>query len=404
MDTLKAGQQRASVGAGGVSLGAGRAVRRATGRTLIDPMFDFDSCGVGFVAAVDGVATHRILEQAATALARLAHRGAVAADGKSSDGVGLMTAVPAEYLLKACGQTLEAGQVLGVGMVFLAAGDVGVEAVVERCLVSQDLKVVCWRDVPTEPGVLGEIALSTMPVIRQVLVVNAAGADAGTMERRLYLARKQFELMHEAGQVAGYVCSLSTKKLVYKAMCSGTLLREFYPDLAAAEYVTAYTVFHQRYATNTAPTWDRAQPGRMLAHNGEINTVWGNRARMAARDSTLPVECKPVLTKGGTDSTSLDEAVELLSRNGRTVAEAVRMLLPPATVGHQPSSFLRYNTECAEPWDGPAAIGVLRWTAGGGGAGSEWAAALPVCDYGGWVGGGGVGGWAGRSGSGASDA
>ena len=351
MDTLRVGQQQASVGSGGVSLRGAKSL----GRTLIDPMFDFDSCGVGFVAAVDGVATHGILEQAAGALARLAHRGAVAADGKSSDGVGLMTAVPAEYLLKACGQKLGAGQVLGVGMLFLAAGAEGVEAVVERCLVSQDLQVLCWRDVPTKPEVLGEIALSTMPVIRQVLIVDA-GEDASLMERRLYLARKQFERMHEAGEVEGYVCSMSTKKLVYKAMCSGTLLREFYPDLAAAEYCTPFTVFHQRYATNTAPTWDRAQPGRMLAHNGEINTVWGNRARMAARDATLPVECKPVLTRGGTDSTSLDEAVELLSRNGRTVAEAVRMLLPPATVGHQPSSFLRYNTECAEPWDGPAAI------------------------------------------------
>jgi glutamate synthase (ferredoxin) len=325
-------------------------------RTLVDARFDQDSCGVGFVASLGAVPSHAILEQAATALARLAHRGAVAADGKSSDGVGLMTAVPAEYLLGACCQGLEAGQALGVGMLFLPEAGTGAEGVLERCLVSQDLKVLCWRDVPTNPGALGEIALSTMPVIRQVLVVNGVGGDEATMERRLYLARKQFERMIESGEVEGYVCSLSSKTLVYKAMCSGKLLPEFYPDLAAAEYVTPFAIFHQRYATNTLPTWHRAQPGRMLAHNGEINTVWGNRARMVARDSTLPVECKPVLTTGGTDSTSLDEAIELLSRNGRTTAEAVRMLLPPATVGHQASSFLRYNTDCAEPWDGPAAI------------------------------------------------
>ncbi len=176
------------------------------------------------------------------------------------------------------------------------------------------------------------------------------------MERRLYLARKQFERAHAQGEVTGYLCSLSAQTLVYKAMCTGALLAEFFPDLAAEDYVTPFAVFHQRYATNTLPTWHRAQPGRMLAHNGEINTVWGNRARMAARDSTLPVECKPVLTEGGTDSTSLDEAVELLSKNGRTLAEAVRMLLPPAAEGHQASSFLRYHTDCAEPWDGPAAI------------------------------------------------
>jgi glutamate synthase (ferredoxin) len=331
-------------------------VRSSGARTLVDPRFDQDSCGVGFVASVDAVASHGILEQAATALARLAHRGAVAADGKSSDGVGLMTAIPAEYLLSACGLTLEAGQALGVGMLFLPAGAEADQAMLERCIVSQDLKVLCWRDVPTNPDSLGEIALSTMPGIRQMLVANADGVDASTMERRLYLARKQFERMHEGGQVSGYLCSLSSKTLIYKAMCSGKLLREFYPDLADERYVTPFAIFHQRYATNTAPTWHRAQPGRVIAHNGEINTVWGNRARMAARDATLPVECKPVLTKGGTDSTSLDEAIELLARNGRTTAEAVRMLLPPASIGHQSSAFLRYNTDCAEPWDGPAAI------------------------------------------------
>ena len=331
-------------------------VRRPGARTLVDARFDQDSCGVGFVASIDAIATHTILEQACTALGRLAHRGAVAADGKSSDGVGLMTAIPRELLLAACGETVASDVAVGVGMLFLPADSAADEAAIERCLVSQDLRVQCWRDVPTEPGCLGEIALSTIPKIRQVFVVNGEAGDAETMERRLYLARKQFERMQESGAVAGYVCSLSTRTLVYKAMCSGKLLRDFYPDLCAKEYVTPFAIFHQRYATNTTPTWHRAQPGRMLAHNGEINTVWGNRARMAARDATLPVECKPVLTSGGTDSTSLDEAVELLTRNGRTTSEAVRMLLPPASIGHQPSSFLRYNMDCAEPWDGPAAI------------------------------------------------
>ena len=176
------------------------------------------------------------------------------------------------------------------------------------------------------------------------------------MERRLYLSRKQFERMHEQEKVRGYICSLSTQTLVYKAMCSGVLLSSFYPDLGSENYISRFAIFHQRYATNTAPSWDRAQPVRTLAHNGEINTVWGNRARMAARDSTLPVECKPVMTKGGTDSTSLDEAVELISKNGRSLAEAVRMLLPPANNAQRESSFLRYHADCVEPWDGPAAI------------------------------------------------
>jgi glutamate synthase (ferredoxin) len=156
--------------------------------------------------------------------------------------------------------------------------------------------------------------------------------------------------------VTGYVCSLSTQTIVYKAMCSGSLLSTFYPDLTDERFTSTFTIFHQRYATNTAPSWDRAQPGRMFAHNGEINTVWGNRSRMAARDATLPAECKPILTKGGTDSTSLDETIELISQNGRSLSEAVRMLMPPAVIGGHNSSFLRYHADCIEPWDGPAAI------------------------------------------------
>lgn len=324
--------------------------------SLIDERFDHDSCGVGFVAAIDAVATHQILRQALTALSRLAHRGATAADGKSSDGVGVMTAVPRSMLLRTTGVSMQETQVLGVGMLLLPVEEVRAEGIFERCLHSQGFKVLCWRDVPICPEFLGPIALSTMPKIRQVLVTDSTDSEVQTTERRLYLARKQFERAHEQGEVTGYISSLSSQTLVYKAMCTGSLLADFYPDLASEEYVTPFAVFHQRYATNTLPTWHRAQPGRKVAHNGEINTVWGNRARMAARDSTLPVECKPVLTQGGTDSTSLDEVVELLSQNGRTLAESVRILLPPAAEGHQSSSFLRYHTDCAEPWDGPAAL------------------------------------------------
>src|SRR5271155_2079938 len=324
--------------------------------SLIDARFDHDSCGVGFVASVNALPNHHILQQALTALGRLAHRGATAADGKSSDGVGVMTAIPRALLIKATNLAIDEKQLLGVGMLFLPVEETRAEALIERCLLSHDFKVMCWRDVPVCTEWLGETALGTMPKIRQVLVVDSDAAEAGTMERRLYLARKQFERAHAQGDVTGYICSLSSQTIVYKAMCTGEFLSNFYPDLASDDYVTPFAVFHQRYATNTSPTWHRVQPGRKLGHNGEINTVWGNRARMTARDSTLPVECKPVLTVGGTDSTSLDEAVELLSQNGRTLAEAVRMLLPPAATGRHNSSFLRYNTDCAEPWDGPAAI------------------------------------------------
>jgi glutamate synthase (ferredoxin) len=324
--------------------------------SLIDERFDHDSCGVGFVASVNAAPSHEILQQALTALGRLAHRGATAADGKSSDGVGVMTAIPRALLAKATNIAIEEKQLLGVGMLLLPVEETRAEGLIERCLVSHDFDVLCWRDVPVCTGWLGEMALGTMPRIRQVLIVDAGEGEPETMERRLYLARKQFERAHAQGDVTGYICSLSSQTIVYKAMCTGEFLPEFFPDLASDDYVTPFAIFHQRYATNTSPTWHRVQPGRKLGHNGEINTVWGNRARMAARESTLPVECKPVLTQGGTDSTSLDEAVELLSQNGRTLPESIRMLLPPATDGHHASSFLRYHTDCAEPWDGPAAI------------------------------------------------
>ncbi len=331
------------------------------GGNLLDSRFDQDSCGVGFVASIQARPSHTILAQALTALARLAHRGAIAADGKSSDGVGIMTAVPRALLLKETGLTLSDDQLLGVGVLYLprVEGDATVaahaEEIFSKCLAAQQLTLLGWREVPVKPEVLGEIALSTMPVLRHALVTVEAGTSSDAFERRLYLARKQFERSIEKGEVKGYICSLSCQTMLYKSMCSGRLLPEFFPELQSPEFVTPFAIFHQRYATNTLPTWDRAQPLRTIAHNGEINTVWGNRARMAARDATLPAECKPILTKGGTDSTSLDETIELLKHNGRTLAEAVRMLLPPA-VTRRFSPFLKYHMDCAEPWDGPAAL------------------------------------------------
>ncbi len=328
---------------------ASNQLERSLTPNLLDPRFDHDSCGVGFVATLRNQPTHEILTQALTALARLAHRGAIAADGKSSDGVGIMTAIPREFLLASTGLSLSASQPLAVGVVFFPGESGPGQQALEQALAAQNLDVLTWRVVPTREEVLGEIALSSIPVIRQVLVT---ATNPEHFERRLYLARKQFE--REAA-TSGYVCSLSSCSLVYKAMCAGRLLADFYPDLADPAYTTAFAIFHQRYATNVLPSWERAQPLRTLAHNGEINTVWGNRGRMDARASTIPAENHPILSKDGSDSTSLDEMVELLARNGRSVAEAVRMLLPPA--GRQrESAFLRYHADCVEPWDGPAAL------------------------------------------------
>jgi glutamate synthase domain-containing protein 2/glutamate synthase domain-containing protein 1/glutamate synthase domain-containing protein 3 len=330
--------------------------RAHRGGSLIDERFDHESCGVGFVATLDNQPSHDILTKALTALARLAHRGAVAADGKSSDGIGIHTAIPRELILSSTGISLDPAQSLGVGMVFLPSEPPSASIAVrelERAIVHQGFRILGWREVPTRPHILGEIAHSTLPVIRQVLLTDES-ADSVTYrerDRRLYLSRKHFE----RSGVPGYVCSLSSSSIIYKAMCDARLLPAFYPDLADPKYLTPFALFHQRYATNVAPSWDRAQPFRILGHNGEINTIWGNRARMTARAATLPDELRPIYTPSGSDSTSLDEVIEMLARNGRTVAEAVRMVMPPGDTGRH-SAFLAYHGDCIEPWDGPAAV------------------------------------------------
>ena len=315
---------------------------------LYDPRFEHESCGVGFVATLTDAPSHLILEQALEALARLEHRGAIAADGLSSDGIGICTGIPRELLLASANVTLAPEQPLAVGVVFFPAASDESHANLEDALAHQGFEVLAWRSVPTQPEILGRIALSTMPVIRHVLLTTA---NPEAMERRLYLARKDFERRG----ATGYVCSLSSRTIIYKSMCSGRQLPHFYSDLEDPRYTTSFAIFHQRYATNVAPSWDRAQPLRTLAHNGEINTVWGNRARMDARAGTLPDELKPIFSPDGSDSTSLDEVAELLAHNGRSIAESIRLMLPPAQHRKQ-SAFFAYNEDSIEHWDGPAAV------------------------------------------------
>ena len=326
------------------------------GQTLLSARFDHESCGVGFVATLRAAPSHDILRLALTALGRLAHRGAVAADRKSSDGVGILTSVPRELLLKEAAVALPAEWPLAVGMLFLPQTESAASRdaqLFRECISSHGLRWLGWRDVPIQREVLGELALDSIPVIRQALisVPNPADWTIAALEHRLYLARKAFERQ----TTDTYVCSLSTRTIVYKAMCAGRSLSEFYPDLASDEFVTSFAIFHQRYATNVLPSWHRAQPLRLLAHNGEINTIWSNRAHMEARRATLPPECEPMLTGDASDSMSLDEVAELLANYGRNVAEAMRMLLPPAETGNE-TAFHRYHADCMEPWDGPSAL------------------------------------------------
>jgi glutamate synthase (NADPH/NADH) large chain len=326
------------------------------GNNLLNARYEHESCGVGFVATLHGRSEHEILRLALTALGRLAHRGAIAADGKSSDGVGIQTAVPREYLLSQSKFFLRPGQPLAVGMLFLPQDEDQAQRDAQRfkaCIYAQGFEWLGWRDVPVAREMLGEIAASSLPVIRQALITTADDltGDAGELERRLFKARKAFE---RAGTTT-YVCSLSTRTLVYKAMCTGRTLHEFYLDLQNKQYTTHFAVFHQRYATNVLPSWDRAQPLRTIAHNGEINTIWSNRALIDARASLLPRECDPLYTPDGSDSMSLDEVAELLCNHDRNIAEAIRMMLPPA-IGIKESAFHRYHADIMEPWDGPSAL------------------------------------------------
>jgi glutamate synthase (NADPH/NADH) large chain/glutamate synthase (ferredoxin) len=331
---------------------------------LLDPWRERDACGVGFVARADGLRRHDVLTMGLTAVARLAHRGAASND-KSGDGAGVLTQIP--HRLLGVGPV----ERVALGMFFLPAGRTGVAIdLIESALVSLGMSVLGWRVVPVNDAVLGPLAAQSQPVIRQIFVGPPSGPpDAQAWERRLYLARRVIERRAAAAGIELFVCSLSCRTVVYKALLVGTELPGFYADLQSPLYETGITVFHQRYSTNTLPSWPLAQPFRLLAHNGEINTLWGNRNAMLAREPALAAPVwerdvellKPVIWEGGSDSTSLDNALELLVRSGRDPVHALMMLLPEAwerIPDMHPAlrGFYEYHAGLMEPWDGPAAL------------------------------------------------
>jgi len=327
---------------------------------LYDPRFEHDACGVGFVARVSAEPSHELLRMALEALSRLAHRGAVAADGRSGDGAGITASIPrlmfASFLAD-CGFDLAAEVPLGVAMMFVEPEELaGASEHLTGAILDQGLKLLCWREVPVNLEALGKTALQSMPVIRQAMIVAEAPMDADEFEARLHRARKQFE----RAKLNSYVASLSSRAIVYKALCAGAHLREFYCDLQDRNFEASFALFHQRYATNTHPSWWLAQPFRLLAHNGEINTIGANRTWMKAREAHLPAELLPMLRDGGSDSCHLDEAAELLLRTGRDLLHSIAMLLVPAWQAHPAfhdlTSFYREHAAIMEPWDGPAAI------------------------------------------------
>ncbi len=337
---------------------------------LYDPAFDRDSCGFGLIANLDDAPSHWVVEKAISALARLTHRGAVAADGKTGDGCGLLIKFPREFM-RAVGE--EAGLRLAsrfaAGTVFLSQSDG--EAAVARELIDQaieasGLEVAGWRPVPIDPSVCGDLALRSLPRIEQVFVNAPADMQRGLFNLRLFLARRHAE--NRLDEATTYIASLSSVTISYKGMIMPAALPEFYPDLKDPRLEASVCVFHQRFSTNTLPQWRLAQPFRFLAHNGEINTIAGNRNWAQARAKNFRSdklddisELDPIISLTGSDSSSLDNMLEVLRAGGMDVIQAMHILLPPAwqtvdDIDPDVRAFYEFFNCQMEPWDGPAGI------------------------------------------------
>src|SRR5438552_705480 len=359
---------------------ADRSHQASQGARGLDPWREHDACGVGFVARASGEPSHGVLTLALQAVARVAHRGAAATDS-SGDGAGLLTQIPHRLFYEEAarlGLDLKPGQPFAVGAFFLPREPGALAratAIVEDVLREEGLPILGWREIPVDPTVLGATAHATCPTLRHALIATPAGGgwpDDAAWERALYLARHTIDArVAEAGPelTPFFVCSLSCRTIVYKALLTGTQLPKFFLDFQSPGYETAIALFHQRYSTNTLPSWPLAQPFRLLAHNGEINTLWGNRNAMRAREPALAApawerdveQLKPVIWPDGSDSASLDNAFELLVRSGRDPVHALMMLLPEAwerIPDMHPAlrSFYEYHAGLMEPWDGPAAL------------------------------------------------
>jgi glutamate synthase (NADPH) large chain len=351
--------------------------RRAQDAGLYDQSFEHDSCGVGFLVNIDGTRTHRIVSDGITVLKNLVHRGAVGGDSRTGDGAGILTQLPHGFLAGECsrtGVTLPEAGSYGVGMVFLPREKDRRAAAVrlmEECLRSEGGTVLAWRDVPTDPTCLGELALGSMPHPAQVFLAFP-GLAGDALERRLYVTRKVAE---RAAAAAGfaleelYLCSLSSRTIVYKGMFVAFQLEAFFPDLSDPGFESALAVVHQRYSTNTFPSWALAHPYRFVAHNGEINTLRGNVNKMAAREMTMssPLfggdisKLTPVVNAALSDSGILDNVFELLVMTGRSMEHALMMMVPEAFgpryhMSEDKRAFYEFHAAVMEPWDGPASL------------------------------------------------
>ncbi|MFD5058530.1 glutamate synthase large subunit [Streptomyces sp. NPDC058394] len=332
---------------------------------MYDPRNEHDACGVGFVATLTGVASHELVEQALTVLRNLEHRGATGSEPDSGDGAGILLQVPDAFLRAEVPFDLPEAGGYAVGIAFLPADD-STEAVqkLEKIAAEEGLKVLGWREVPVSPDLLGSGARATMPEFRQLFVAD--GENAGiALDRKAFVLRKRAE--REAGV---YFPSLSARTIVYKGMLTTGQLEPFFPDLSDRRLATTVALVHSRFSTNTFPSWPLAHPYRFVAHNGEINTVKGNRNWMKARESQLASSLFgteqldrifPVCTPDASDSASFDEVLELLHLGGRSLPHSVLMMVPEAWENHDSMdparrAFYQYHSTMMEPWDGPACV------------------------------------------------
>ena len=338
---------------------------------LYRPEFEHDNCGFGLIAQMDGRASHWLVETAITALGRMTHRGAIGADGKTGDGCGLLLKRPDAFLRQAAQDAgFEVGSEYATGIVFLSRDEATAATarhmLDEQCRV-RGLEINGWRVVPTDNTVCGEEAQRSVPRIEQIFVSATEEMDTAEFNRHLFVARRRAEIALKEDREF-YVCSLSSDVILYKGLVMPEYLASFYKDLEDESLQSSIAVFHQRFSTNTLPQWRLAQPFRYLAHNGEINTIQGNRNWAAARAPKLrsPVlpelnELLPLVSQSGSDSMSLDNMLELLLAGGIDVFRAMRMLMPPAwqntwELDSDLRAFLEYNSMHMEPWDGPAGV------------------------------------------------
>lgn len=346
-----------------------------------------DACGVGFVAAIDGKPRREVVEKAVEALRALWHRGAVDADGKTGDGAGIHVQLPQAFFREHVVRTghPEPKGLIAVGQVFLPRTDLSAQercrAIVETEVLNWGYTIYGWRQVPIDISIIGEKANATRPEIEQIMVGNPKQVPEDQFERDLYIIRRRIEKAVAGEQIGGfYICTLSARSIIYKGMFLAEQLTAFYPDLLDERFESNFAVYHQRYSTNTFPTWQLAQPFRTLAHNGEINTLRGNVNWMKAHETRMDHEVfganvedlKPIIPVGSSDSGALDAVFELMVKAGRSAPMVKTMLVPEAwsnkeVMPQAHRDLYSYANSVMEPWDGPAALAIYdgRWVVGG---------------------------------------